>query len=236
MAQQKYQRIGKIVDVKKLASRRAAAPNLDFSRSGQLRSMRLGDQRRNDMGRGQIEIVGKAIEIGRHRRDEIAAVLPAVRAAQHDAGDLSDGVPLVGRLERTGEQGILAHRLSCEPRIDAGRAEKQELFDPDLACRLDDVGFDHQIVVKEIGGPCIVGDNAADGRRGNDHHLRIFLMHPALDCILAAQVEGFPSNRDDFAILAAQPAHNGAADHAAMSRNPDAAASQIEYRPLTVHA
>ena len=43
-------RIGKVVDVKKLASRRAAAPNFDFSRSGQLRSVRLRDERWNDVG------------------------------------------------------------------------------------------------------------------------------------------------------------------------------------------
>ena len=98
-------------------------------RASVLRLMRLAHQRRKDVARLQIEIVAGAVEIGRHRRDEVAAILPAIGLAQLDAGDLGDRVPLVGGLERAGEQRVLADRLRRKLRIDAGRAEKQQLLD-----------------------------------------------------------------------------------------------------------
>ena len=68
----------------------------------------------------QVEIVARPVEIGRHGRDEVAAVLAAIGLRQLDAGDLGDGVPLVGRLQRAGEQRVLGDRLRRELRIDAG--------------------------------------------------------------------------------------------------------------------
>jgi hypothetical protein len=84
--------------------------------------MRLGDQGRQDVAGGEVEIVLRPVEVGRHGRDEVAAVLAAVGLGELDAGDLGDGVPLIGRLQRAGEQGFLADRLGGEPRIDAARS------------------------------------------------------------------------------------------------------------------
>ena len=103
--------------------------------AAQLRLVRLADQRRQDVARLQVEVVAGAVEIGRHRRDEVAAVLPAIGLAQLDAGDLGDRVPLVGRLERAGQQRVLGDRLRRELRIDAGRAEEQQLLDAGRVAR-----------------------------------------------------------------------------------------------------
>ncbi len=52
----------------------------------------------------QVEIVTRAVKVGRHDGDEVAAILPAVGLTELDAGDLGDGIPLVGRLQSTREQ------------------------------------------------------------------------------------------------------------------------------------
>src|SRR3546814_6483597 len=56
----------------------------------------------------------RPVEIGRHDRYEVAAILPAIGLAEHQAGDLGDGIPLVGRFERPGQQGGLGDRLRSE--------------------------------------------------------------------------------------------------------------------------
>jgi hypothetical protein len=61
--------------------------------------------------RALVVIVAGTVKIGRHRRDEVDAVLAAIGLAELDAGDLGNGVPLVGRFERTGEERIFAYRL-----------------------------------------------------------------------------------------------------------------------------
>jgi hypothetical protein len=53
-----------------------------------------------------VEVVLRAIEVGWHGGDGVEAVLDAVRLAHLDAGDLGDGVPLVGGLERRDPSGM----------------------------------------------------------------------------------------------------------------------------------
>jgi hypothetical protein len=89
-----------------------------------------------------VIIVAGAVEIGRHHRDEIGAVLLAVGLAQLDGGDLGDGVPFVGRLERAGQQRLLRHRLRRELRIDAGGTERQQLLDAAPERTTDDIQRD----------------------------------------------------------------------------------------------
>ena len=54
------------------------------------------------------------------------AVLAAQRLDLQDAGDLGDGVGVVGRLERPGEQAVLADRLVGVLGVDAARPEEQQ--------------------------------------------------------------------------------------------------------------
>lgn len=68
----------------------------------------------------RVEIVVRPVKIRRHCGDGVEPVLDPVRLAHLDAGDLSDGVPLVSRLERAGEEGGLGDRLGGELRVYAG--------------------------------------------------------------------------------------------------------------------
>ena len=79
--------------------------------------MKFPDHRRQDVRALKIEIVARPVQIRRHRRDEIAAVLPAIRLAQLDAGDFGNRVRLVGRLEPAGEQ-ILLRSSAADTRAD----------------------------------------------------------------------------------------------------------------------
>jgi len=86
---------------------------------------------------------------------------------------------------------------------------------------LDDVGLDHQIVVEEVGRPRVVGVDAADGGRGNEHQLRPGRRHPLLDLTLAAQVHLLAADGENLARLLGQPPAQRRADHTAMAGDPD---------------
>ena len=66
----------------------------------------------------KIKIVVRTLEVRRHRRDEVAAVLRSVALAQLDASDLGDGVGLVRGLKRASQQLVLGYRLISESRVD----------------------------------------------------------------------------------------------------------------------
>ena len=72
--------------------------------SGDLRFVEFPHHRRQHVRTRQVEIVVGSVEIGRHRRDEVRAVLAPVGLAQLDARDLRDRIGLVGRLEGAGQQ------------------------------------------------------------------------------------------------------------------------------------
>ena len=120
--------IGEIIDVKEFAARRPASPQLDASsRRRASRRGTCGSCAGSTWLELEIEVVVRPVQIRRHRGDEVAPVLPPVRLAQLDAGDLRDRVRLVRRLERTGQQLILGDRLRRQPRIDARATEVQQL-------------------------------------------------------------------------------------------------------------
>lgn len=159
MPHQEDARVSEIVNVQEFTARRARTPDLEALSLGALRLVRLADQSRQDVAGLQIEIVARPVEVGRHGRDEVTAMLPAIGLGELDPGDLSDGAPLIGRLEAHGEDGILANRLRRKLGIDARRAEEEQLLDPDAIARLDDIRLDHQVVVEKV---CRVSGRASE--------------------------------------------------------------------------
>jgi hypothetical protein len=183
------------------------------------------------------EVVARAVQVGRHGADEVGAVLAPIGLAQLDPGDLGHRVPLIARLQLALEQARLGHRLRREPRVDAARAEEQELLHPDLSGGLDHVRRDHQVVVNELGGPGGIRENAADPGGGDHDDLGPRLGHPALDLDLPAQITRLTRDRQDLAALALEPPHQSAADHAPMARDPQPFARQHQrHRPLPSRA
>jgi hypothetical protein len=153
-------------------------------------------------------------------------VLPAVGLAQFEAGNLGDRIPLVGRLERAGQQAVFRHRLRREAGIDAGRAEEQQLRDASAPRRLDHIARDRQIIVQEISGTRVVGVDPARPRGSEQHGLRPMLIEPAIDCRLVAQIDRIAAHRQNPAFLLGQPADKRRTDHAAMASDQYAQSAQ----------
>src|SRR5215813_14344582 len=93
--------------------------------------MKSSDQGGNHMAVFRVIIVARPIQIGRHHRNEIAAVLAAVSLAKLDASDLCNGIPFVRGLKFAGEHLIFAHRLLSKFWVNATRSEKQEFLHVD---------------------------------------------------------------------------------------------------------
>ena len=130
-------------------------------------------------------------------------MLPAVGLAHLDTGYLGDCVPFVGRLERPGQQCILAHGLGCELGVDATRPEEAELLDAGPPGCVDHVRLDLQVVAQEVRRIGVVRVDAADLGGRQEDVLRALLVEERVNCILPAQVELRAAAHDQ--VLAAEP-------------------------------
>src|SRR6267143_776929 len=92
--------VGQIIHVQEFASRLARSPDHNFRGAALLRLMNPAQQRGQNMGVLQAEIVPWPVRIRRHDTDRVETVLPAVRLAHLEPGNLCDSVWLVGRLQR----------------------------------------------------------------------------------------------------------------------------------------
>ena len=221
---QKQTGIGQIVHMQKLAPRRARAPHHHLRRAARPGLVELADQRRQHMGIGQIEVIPRPVEIGRHQRDGVEAVLAPVGLTQLDAGDLGDRIPLVGGLQRPGEQAILGHRLGRELGVDAGRAQELQLAHPIAPGGIDHRRLDLQVVAQEIRRIAVVGMDAAHLRRRQKHILRPLGGEKRLHRSGIAQVQFGMTTQQQIAKSGLfQPAHNRAAHEAAMTGDENAA-------------
>ena len=217
--------VGEVVDGEEFAPRRAGAPDRNACGAVDLGLVETPHQSRRNVAVVRMIIVAGPIEIGRHHRDKIRAMLQPVRLAQFDAGDLGDRVPLIGRLQRAGQQHVGRHRLRREPRIDAGRAEIDELAHRVMVRGANGVERDGEIVGEKIGRKRAVGADAADFAGGDEDRVGLRLRHEAVDRVRLPQVEIAPRGKNDIAVLAFEAAHDRGADHAGVARHKDALAA-----------
>ena len=126
-------------------------------------------------------------------------------------------------------QVIFLDGLLRQARIDAGRAEEQQLPHAGAPGFVDDVGFHQQVVVDEVGRIGIVGVDAADlGRRQVD----LVDALAAEECAylsLVGQFQFVVAARDQVGMAARlQGAHDGRADQAAVTGDIDAGFCMIQ--------
>src|ERR1039458_9955599 len=159
---QKAASLRHVVGVEQFTAWRAGAPDDNFTRTGCFGLRSLANERGKHVRAGQIEVVARAIKIGRHGGEVAGAVLAVVAPAHLDPRDLGDRVGPVGRLQRPGKEVLLFDRLRAELGVDAGGAEKEQAFDYGGAAGLDDVGLNHQIVADEVRRIAVVGEDTAD--------------------------------------------------------------------------
>ena len=159
--------------------------------------MEFTNERWQHVTRRKIEVVFGTIQVGGHRRNEIAAVLTTVRLTQFDAGNLGDCVPLVRWFERTREQLLFGNWLSCMTRIDARTAEVQQLRDTHTMACFNHSSMDHEVVVNELGWTRAVSQNATDSARNQKHIIRTIVFKPSIHCTLVAEIELCTSGCED---------------------------------------
>src|SRR4051812_26880439 len=214
--------VGEVVDVQQLAPGLARAPHRHLVLTRGAGLVEAAHQRRQHVGALEIEVVVRTIEIGRHGRDEVAAILPAVGLAELDARDLGDGVGLVGGLQQAGEQILLADRLRALPGVDAGASQVEQAADGVEVGGLHHRGVDHEIVVDELRRPGGVGENAAHRAGDQEDVLRPVGPEPVGHRSLIAQVELLAAGGEEvLEPLLAQPADDGRADQSTMAGDVD---------------
>ena len=182
-----------VVHVQKLTLWRAAAPDGHLGRMVHLGLMEAADERGDDVAVLGVVVVARAVEVGGHDAAVVhamtLAILAVVGLAKLDAGNLGDGVGLVGGLQCAGEQAVFGHGLGGQTGVDAARAQKQQLLDARSEGRLDEVGLHHEVVVDEVGGVAVVGVDAAYAGSSQVHLVGALLGEEGEDVGLAAQVE-----------------------------------------------
>ena len=73
---------------------------VDVALVQQFGEVHFPDHGGHDVAGLQIEVVARAIQVGRHYGDEVGAVLQIERLAHLHSGDFGDGVGLVGIFQR----------------------------------------------------------------------------------------------------------------------------------------
>ncbi len=212
--------VGQVVYVQKFAAWRTRAPDGDGGFVFLLRLMETADHGGQHVAVLGVVVVVGAVQVGGHHRDEMAAVLRPVSIAEFDPGDFGNGVGFVGGLQQPGEQGLFLQRLGGHFGVNAGGAEEHEFRHARLVGGVDHVGLNHQVVVQKLGPVGIVGQDAADLGRRQEHVVRFFFPEKFVDFQLVAQVQGAGRRQRKLRVaLSQQPAVDGRTHHAAMAGN-----------------
>jgi len=214
--------LGQVVHVQELAARRAGAPHDHMLGTSKLGFVELADEGGKHVAPLELEIVTGAVEVRRHQRDGVEAVLLAIGLAKLDAGDLGDGVPLVGWLQASGEEVLLLHRLRGELGVNAGAAQELELLAAVLPGRFDDVRLDQEVLAKEVNRVGLVGQDSAHLGCRHEDKFRLFCREEGIDGSGALQIYLMAIALQD--VLEAglvQGAHDGGADQPLMAGHKD---------------
>ncbi len=144
--------VGRLFYVEEFPSGPAGSPDFHFGKVSGGGLMEPADQRGNHVGVPGVEVVPRPEEVTEVAEEELHAVLAVVGFDHLHAADLCDGVIFVGRLGRTGQDGLFLHGLQAHPRIGAGTRHEEQALRAMPPGRVDYVQLDHHVVVEEGGG------------------------------------------------------------------------------------
>ena len=131
-------------------------------------------------------------------------MLLAISLAELNGRNLCNSVPLIGRLQRSGQQRVFGHRLRREFWVDTRRAKREQLRDANLVRAPDDVERNCQIVRYKIGRISIVCVDAADEAGGQKNCIWTHSREPVFGCLLIGQIECVPVGNKNFALSLAR--------------------------------
>ena len=149
-------------------------------------------------------------------------VLPGIGLTHLDTGDLRDRIGAVRRFQFPRQQRVLPHRLFGQSRVDAGRTEKDQLPDPGPVGGVDHIGLDQQVFPNEVRRIAVIGEDAPDLCRGQEHIVRAFRLKKRVDVRLPRQVKRVMGPEDQLPeALGPEPAQDRPADQPAMAGDED---------------
>ncbi len=125
--------------MQKFPARLARSPNNHLPCPAYFSLVCLAQQRGQGVRSLKIEIITRAVKIGRHGRDEIRPILARESLTQFYTGNLGNRVRFVGWFKRPAQERALWNWLRSKFRIDARTAEKQEFARPGLLRGANDV-------------------------------------------------------------------------------------------------
>ena len=215
---EEHAEVGQVIDIEELAQGAAVAPAGDGLQTGLLGFVEATDEGRQHVAvLGMVVVVG-AVEVGGHHGDVVRAVLAVEELAILEAGDLGQGIGLVGLLQLAGEQAALGHGLRRHAGVDAAGAQEFELAAAVAPGGMDDVHLQDHVVVHEVGQRALVGHNAAHLGGCQEHVLGLLLCEEGLHLVLTGEVQLPVRAGDDIGVaLPLQFADNGTSHHAPVS-------------------
>ena len=210
--------LGHVVYVEEFALRRTHAPDHDLFGTADLGFVKTADQGGNDVGVLGVVVVAGAIKVGRHHAAVVGTVLAVVAFAELDAGNLGHGIGLVGWLQNARQQGIFSHRLGGQFGVDAAGTEEEQFLHARLPRLVDDVGFDHQVLVDELGRVGVVGVDATDLGCCKVNLIRFFCLEESPYGGLVGEIKlGVGAGNDVGLTLGLQHTDDGGANHATVA-------------------
>ena len=129
----------------------------------------------------EVEVIVRPVEIGRHDGDVVGAVLQVEAFAELEPRDLSDGVGLIGVLQRAREELVLGDGLLGLARIDAAAAEEEQILHTVAEALADDILLDLEVLVDEVSAVGIVGEDPPDVGGGEDDDLGLLAVEERTD-------------------------------------------------------
>lgn len=170
----------------------------------------------------QVEVVVGAVEVRGHHSDVVGAVLQVVALAHLEARNLRDGVFLVGVFEFAREEGVLLHGLRSIFRINAGRAEEQELLHVVRVGFAEHIALNLHVHHHEVRSIERICHNTAHESSGEHHGIGLFFVKKLLDGILIGKVEFLVSAANKIVVASGfQIIPDGGAHQPMVARNVD---------------
>ena len=136
-----------------------------------------------------MEVIVRTVEISRHHRDIVGAVLQVIALAHLQSGDLRDGVFFVGIFQWTRQKCVFAHRLRSVFRINTCGTQEKQLLHIMTEALANDVALDEHVQHDKVGAVERVCHDAAHMSRREHHCIRSFLIKELLDSQLVSKVK-----------------------------------------------
>ena len=136
----------------------------------------------------RMVVIVRSVEVGRHDRNVIRAILLVQKFTIFQTADLGERICLVRLLQLSGQKAVLLHRLRSHTRIDAGGTKEHQLLAAVLPCLMNHIHLQCHIVIHKICQRFAVRHDTADFCRCEEYILRLLLSEEFFHILLTAEI------------------------------------------------